>query len=310
MAAFDTRLPEAIFRRSPGAPSEREVPSRPGDPRPARRAAAPLPAAPPPGLLQPGTILDKYRIEELVGTGGFGAVYRATHLVLRSTVAIKHVLPSVIARRPDVVAELIEEARCAACIQHTNVVRVLDATKSSRLTYIVMELIEGPTLARAIKSRGRFDKDEVVGIGIDVARGLQAGLENGVIHRDVKPSNIVLAKGGQAKIVDLGLARATAMSKDRPARSVVGTRGYIAPEQFVAPERADHRADMYSLGITLTEALTGHVGAGVPVETPASSHRLRMVLDRMTRRDPVERFATYDEVIDALARSRSRRSRR
>jgi serine/threonine protein kinase len=309
MRPLDARLPESIFVR--GRPSSaRDPKERPRDiPRP-RLNLTPEPP-PPAGLLAVGSILDKYRIEELVGTGGFGAVYRATHLVLRTSVAIKHVLPNIVARRPELVTQLIEEARVAATIQHPNVVRVIDATKSPRLTYIVMELIEGPTLARAIKMRGRLERDDVVSVGIDVAQGLEAGLANGIVHRDVKPSNIVLARDGHAKIVDLGLARATHMSRGAvSARSVVGTRGYIAPEIYADPARADFRADIYSLGITLTEALRGRVGASEPDPVPRAEHRLAMVLRRMTATDPAERMRSYAEVIDALTRARTRRSRR
>jgi serine/threonine protein kinase len=263
------------------------------------------------GLFRPGSILDKYRIEELVGTGGFGAVYRARHLLLDTSVAIKHVLPDIVARRPELVTHLIQEARWAARIQHPNVVRVLDATQNRHLTYIVMELIEGPTLARAIRSRGRFDRDEVVRMGIEVAEGLKAGLANGLVHRDVKPSNIVLCNDGRAKIVDLGLARAAKLSgasSSTDAR-VVGTRGYIAPEQFVDPARADFRADIFSLGVTLAEALWGKRPTTYPAVDPTSisrsSHRLAMVLRRMTAERPADRMGSYDEVVDALRRARS-----
>jgi serine/threonine protein kinase len=305
LKTLDARLPEAIFAR--------RQPPRARDPREQRRDVPPpsplVRSEPPPaGLLAMGSILDKYRIEELIGTGGFGAVYRATHLVLRTSVAIKHVLPNIVARRPELVAQLIEEARVAATIQHPNVVRIIDATKSPRLTYIVMELIEGPTLARAIKTRGRFERDAVVGLGIDVAQGLEAGLSSGIVHRDVKPSNIVLAKDGHAKIVDLGLARAAHMSRGTlGARSVVGTRGYIAPELYVDPARADFRADIYSLGVTLTEALRGRMGESEQTPLPRAEHRLAMVLRRMTANDPAERMGSYGEVIDALSRARARR---
>lgn len=298
MGRIDPRLPFTIFapmRRSAQPPSRRAPPAIDG-------------------LLAPGTILDKYRIEALVGTGGFGAVYRATHLLLQTTVAIKHLRADVLARDPRVVAQLLDEARWAARIQHPNVVRVYDVTQSATLTYVVMEYIEGKTLAEVIEERGQLSSIEVARIGIEVAEGLAAGLASGLVHRDIKPANIVLSRSGAARIVDLGLARAGGEATSRqpgtssPRSGMVGTRGYAAPEQLHDAAHADHRADVYSLGVTLDEALRGKRRGGASaavVEDPEAAALLR-ILAQMLARDPAER-PTYDVVIAELSAVRGTR---
>ncbi len=283
MVRIDPRLPFTMF-----APMRRTGPTPPPPRRPNIS-----------GLLAPGTILDKYRIEELVGTGGFGAVYRATHLLLQTTVAIKHLRADVLARDPRVVAQLLDEARWAARVQHPNVVRVFDVTQSPSLTYVVMEYLEGKSLAALIDEHGSLEWTQVVRVGIDVAEGLAAGLASGVVHRDIKPANIVLGRDGSARIVDLGLARAgdgprtpktspkagAANEASTPRGGMIGTRGYAAPEQLADAAGADHRADIYSLGVTLDEALRGRKRTNGPLaDTPLGS-----ILGRMLSRDPDNR---------------------
>jgi serine/threonine protein kinase len=212
-------------------------------------------------LLPRGTIIDKYAIERVLGRGGFAVVYRATHLLLGSPVAIKLVRPRVLARQPALAALLCQEARFAARINHPNVVRVHDVTHTDRITYVVMEYIDGPSLAETIATQGRLPPAQVVRVGMAVAAGLRVGQAQGLIHRDIKPANILLARDGAVKIVDLGLAHASgaALPGDLPLGkpTVVGTYGYMSPEQAADPERVDFRSDIYSLGVTLYEAATG-----------------------------------------------------
>lgn len=205
------------------------------------------------GPLQRWAVLDKFRIEELIGSGGFAFVYRATHLLLRIPVAIKLLRPEHL-EHADAGDRLVEEARCAARINHPNVVRIHDVTHTPQITYIVMEYIEGRSLSRAIRAAGPLPAHAVARLGLDVIAGLRAGLQEGLVHRDIKPANILLSRGGGARIVDFGLARATTANGSE--RGLVGTRGYVAPE-IVEGHGGDFRADIFSLGVTLYEAAAG-----------------------------------------------------
>jgi serine/threonine protein kinase len=241
-------------------------------------------------------------------------VYRATHLLLRRPVAIK-LLRSKLARRADLGELLFDEARFVARIYHPNVVQVFDITQTDGLTYIVMEFIDGQPLRQMIRALGPLPERTVLSMAIDVIHGLSAGLEKGVIHRDIKPENVLISRSGVAKIVDLGLARSTSASvgpSTTRRAPVVGTHGYIAPEQAFSPETVDFRADMYSLGATLYHALTGVAPfpsadperclqlqieasftppeAIVPGISPGVRRLVRMMLDGV----PSNRPASYD----------------
>jgi len=262
-ALLDPVLPAWIF-----APSvERQAAATPLElhlPRPRRRA-------PDEELLAVGSIVDKYRIDGLLGKGGFATVYKATHLLLGTRVALKLLRPTLVERQPALGAQLCAEARFAARINHPNVVRILDVT-STGLSYIVMEYIDGLSLTQRIHRHGPLAPAALLRVGLQVVAGLEAGLEQGLIHRDIKPANILLSRSGDVKIVDFGLARHTAEPSDRPrprSPAVLGTFGYMSPEQAEDPEAVDFRADVYSLGVTLYEAAAG----GLPF--PTVDHRPR-----------------------------------
>jgi eukaryotic-like serine/threonine-protein kinase len=334
---FDTRLPAEIFAAPPPRPTEAlsfspvseaalhpatgvatmVSPVRPAEPR----------ATPEPALPAIGSVIEKYRIEALLGTGGFAAVYRATHLLLRIPVALKLLKPKVLKQRPLLADLLCEEARFAAQLNHPNVVRVFDVTHNPKITYIVMEYIEGESLHQAIHKRTRLRPSEALRLGIDVTQGLKAALDQGLIHRDIKPANILLARNGRAKIVDLGLAQHSddlAKGKET-SREVVGTPMYMAPEQALRPEDVDFRADIYSLGATLYHAVTGqppfqdndavrvlHMHQSQPVRPPEeivpgiSFDLSRMLLwmlqkDRAARPDYDQLLAGLDEALKVSA---------
>jgi eukaryotic-like serine/threonine-protein kinase len=273
------------------------------------------------GLPAPGSVIDKYRVEGLLGTGGFAAVYRATHLLLRVPVALKLLRPEVIERDPRTADQLCEEARFAALVNHPNVVRVFDVTRTRQLTYIVMEFIDGDSLAATLKRQGPLSPVEVLRIGMDIVNGLRAALGQGLIHRDIKPANILLPKTGGARIVDLGLVHRVSDSgvqAESAAGSLVGTPAYMAPEQAVDPERVDFRADVYALGATLYHAAVGRppfsskdmlelvdmhkratvvppseVRAGVPAE-------LSRLLLWMLEKDPAARATSYENLLAGM----------
>jgi serine/threonine protein kinase len=233
-----------------------------------------------PGLLHRGSVIDKYRIEELLGVGGFGAVYKATHLLLHTKVAIKLLRPVVAMEQPDLNEQLLSEARYAARINHPNVVRILDVTRSKSIAYVVMEYIDGHSLSASIEKHG----------------------------------NILLTREGTAKIVDFGLARATRLSDieaQSRTRMIVGTRDYMAPEQELQPASVDHRADIYGLGVTLFEALTGRLPfaarapvqvRGWPPRTTHASPELARLLGEMLSPHALDRPASYDELLRRFQR--------
>jgi serine/threonine-protein kinase len=287
-------LPPALFVESRAF----SLPPVAGGHRSARRAR-------PEPLYPPGKIIDKYRLLEVVGTGGFAVVYRAKHLLLDRIVALKLLKAELLAEHRGAGALLVEEARLAARITHPNVVRVLDVTHTEDLSYIVMDFVEGVSLARRLATSGALSPSQVLRLGLDVAAGLRAGHEQGLIHRDIKPGNVLLTSEGSARIVDYGMARATSRRDwlwQTGKRAVVGTRGYMAPEQLGGHD-VDFRADVYALGITLEEALRGtrdSVSRGLlrsSIPKPFVE-----LLDFMQAPAATERPESYDALLAALER--------
>lgn len=279
-------------------------------------------------ILPRGAIIDKYRIDRLLGRGGFAAVYRATHLLLETRVAIKLLRPQVVARQPYLAKLLYEEARFAAKIDHPNVVKVYDVTHTASITYVIMEYIDGRSLAETVARSGPLSAARVVDVGAAVVAGLKVALAAGLIHRDIKPANILLSRRGETKIVDLGLVLRTADAVERADAdaaggrkpSTIGTYGYMAPEQAVDPDAVDFRADIYSLGVTLYEALVGappfplgdaarclemHARAPVPPpeeRVPGISRAVSALVLRMLAKNPDDRFASYDALLDEFSK--------
>ena len=209
-------------------------------------------------MLKGGTFIsDRYEILERVGSGGMADVYKAKCHKLNRFVAIK-VLKQDYSEDKSFVAKFKNEAQSAAGLSHPNIVNVYDVGEDNGLYYIVMELIEGIKLKQYIERKGRLTIKESVSIAIQVAQGIEAAHNNHIIHRDIKPQNIIISKEGKVKVTDFGIARATTANTNTINSNAVGSVHYISPEQ-ARGGYIDEKSDIYSLGITLFEMLTGRV---------------------------------------------------
>ena len=207
-------------------------------------------------MLRPGMFLqDRYEILEEIGSGGMSDVYKARCHKLNRLVAIK-VLKEEFSSDESFVSKFKMEAQAAAGLSHPNIVNVYDVIDEGSLHYIVMELIEGVTLKNYIAKRGKLDVKEAVGISIQVAQGIAAAHERNIIHRDIKPQNMIISRDGKVKVADFGIARAA--TAQTLSSAAMGSVHYISPEQ-ARGGYSDARSDIYSLGITMYEMLTGRL---------------------------------------------------
>ncbi len=206
-------------------------------------------------------MVGSYRVERCIGEGGMGRVYEGLHPHIGSRVAIK-VLTRDVAANPQLVRRFFEEARSVNLIRHESIVNVLDlSTLPDGRPFILMELLDGQSLADHIATRGALSAREVVRLAAQVLDALGAAHEQGIVHRDIKPDNIFVTKGGRAKVLDFGIAKLLPPGPGgggaaATSTGVIGTPQYMAPEQ-AAGGRVDHRTDLYALGLVLYEALTG-----------------------------------------------------
>ncbi|MGF1583460.1 MAG: WD40 repeat domain-containing serine/threonine protein kinase [Gemmataceae bacterium] len=276
----------------------------------------------------------RYRVHKLVGSGGMGAVYRAEHLMMRRTVALKVINPQLVANS-DAVERFHLEVQAAARLHHPNIVTAYDAEQLGDVHFLVMEYVQGTDLAQVLTERGPLPVDEACDFAQQVAVGLQHAMENGMVHRDIKPHNLMLTPDGQIKILDFGLAALTTETiasneQTEPqtdeglgtltqAGSIMGTPAYMAPEQARDAHSADIRADIYSLGCTLYSLLTGkppfpgdsiddilraHAkGEAQPLSDarPDAPKELQTVLDRMMATDVNTRYQSPADVATALS---------
>ena len=275
----------------------------------------------------PGTVLDRrYRIDAPIARGGMSTVYAGTDLRLDRQVAVKVMAPA-LAHDPSFTERFVREARTAARLSHPNAVAVFDQgaedTRAGRVVFLVMELVPGSTLREVLHRRGRLRPDEAVSVLEPVLAALAAAHRAGLVHRDVKPENVLVSADGTVKVVDFGLARAVAApSTSTQAGMVLGTVAYVSPEQ-VARGVSDARTDVYSAGVVLFELLTGTPPYGgdsalavayrhVHDDVPAPSTRVAGIppaLDelvlRATRREPGGRPADAGVFLAELAMART-----
>ncbi|MDW2796446.1 Stk1 family PASTA domain-containing Ser/Thr kinase [Clostridium boliviensis] len=269
-------------------------------------------------ILRPGTFLqDRYEILEQIGSGGMSDVYKALCHKLNRLVAIK-VLKEEFSSDSNFVSKFKMEAQSAARLSHPNIVNIYDVVDEGDLHFIVMELIEGITLKNYIMKKGCLDIKEAIGIAMQVAQGIAAAHEQGIIHRDIKPQNIIIARDGKVKVADFGIARAA--SSQTMSATAVGSVHYISPEQ-ARGGYSDVRSDIYSLGITLYEMVAGRVPfQGDNTVTVALAHleavitppsyfnemipvALENIILKSTEKKPEYRYGNMYEVISDLRKA-------
>lgn len=268
-------------------------------------------------MLNPGTMLSgRYEIIEMVGSGGMSEVYKAKCHVLNRFVAIKVLKPE-FSSDVNFVTKFRIEAQSAAGLSHPNIVNVYDVGEDNGVYYIVMELVEGITLKEYIQKHGRIEPKEAIDFAIQIAQGVQAAHEHHTIHRDIKPQNIILANNGTLKVTDFGIAKAA--SSSTTTTNAMGSVHYISPEQ-ARGGFSDERSDIYSLGITLYEMLTGHVPfegennvaiALMHIQSEMVSPReyypdiptsLEKIIRKCTQKKPERRYLTANALIADLYR--------
>lgn len=272
-------------------------------------------------LLPPGTRLGKMLLGACVGVGSVGIVYRAVHTTLNVAVAVKCLRPDVMNANPDTVTQFACEAQLLAQIAHPGLVRILDFEDDPGLPFVVLEYVDGPSAADLVTRRGPIAARPTIELGIQVAATLDAIRRAGVVHRDVKPANILLAADGTCKLTDLGLA--TAVSLDRAGANerpmAAGTAAYVAPEQATGGA-VDHRSDQYSLGCALYHLIVGRppfVGRSAPevveqhirrppippheaaVDVPAE---VSQIILRMLKKSPADRYPDFTALREDLIR--------
>jgi serine/threonine-protein kinase len=226
-----------------------------------------------------GFVLGHYVIQEQVGRGSAGRVYKALHRTMNRPVAVK-VLNAELTQAAETRQAFQREVRAAARLNHPNIVTAYDANEVGDRSYLVTEFVDGPTAEAMVRERGPLPVAEACEIVRQVAVGLQHAHELGMVHRDLKPANLLVARASKTlpgcvvKIADFGMARLVASAQPRSGRLLVGTADYVAPEQATNPQHADHRADLYSLGCVLYHLLAGRPPfAGGTTDAKVSRHQ-------------------------------------
>lgn len=213
-----------------------------------------------------GRTLGGFRVLGKLGAGGMAAVYRAHEAALDRVVALKVIHPH-LAQQPEIVARFEREARAAAQLTHPNIVQIYMVGEEGDLPFFSMEYVNGKTLQSVIETEGFLTARRAVPILRQAAEALAAAHEAGIVHRDIKPSNILLDSAGRVKVTDFGIAQVATESRLTQTGMLLGTPGYISPEQCLG-EPLDARTDIYALGVTMYETLAGHMP--FQADTPAA----------------------------------------
>jgi serine/threonine-protein kinase len=280
------------------------------------------PSREPGGALRPGTVFaDRYEVKELLGTGGMGLVYRAFDRELQEPVAIKTLRPEALGGDGVALERFKQEIRLARKIAHRNVVRTHDLGEVDGTYYLTMEYVEGTSLKQLIATRGPLPVPVTVTIGKQLCRALEVAHEQGVIHRDIKPQNMVVEPSGVLKVMDFGIARLATRPKGQGLTqdgASIGTPDYMSPEQLSGME-LDLRSDLYSAGVVLFECLTARLPFEAPTMyaliakqleqappdprtvNPQGPEGLATLILKAMAKEPVERYQSAAEMHDALA---------
>jgi eukaryotic-like serine/threonine-protein kinase len=265
-----------------------------------------------------GTVLSgRYKLEAKLGSGGMSTVYLAKDGTLDRDVAVK-VMHREMSEQADQLERFRQEARAVAKLSHPNVVAVIDAGEDGGHPYIVFEYVEGETLKQRIARVGALEPQEALAYAIEIARGLTVAHARNMVHRDIKPQNVLIDAEGRAKLTDFGISRQLEQDGMTATGRVLGTTDYVAPEQAMG-HPVDQRSDIYSLGVVLYEMLVGqvpfqadsqvgvamkHVNEELPdvqQRRPDLSAAAALVVERATAKDPAERYQRVGEMIDDLA---------
>jgi eukaryotic-like serine/threonine-protein kinase len=262
-----------------------------------------------------GTLLSgRYRLDEQIGRGGMSTVYRAFDTVLERPVAVK-LMRSEITSDSDQLERFRREARAVAQLNHPHIVTVIDAGEEpangssephSSAPYIVLEYVEGETLRELIRREGPLEVSEAIAYTIEIARALGAAHDHLIVHRDVKPQNVLIGVEGGAKITDFGIARSLAEEGLTMAGRVLGTTDYVSPEQALG-QPVTGQSDLYSLGVVMYEMLTGEVPFTGPSPVAVAMRHVREQLPDIQRRRPDVSAATASVLDHAVAKNPAER---
>lgn len=257
-----------------------------------------------------GGILGGFQLLEKVGSGGMGEVYKARQISLDRVVALK-ILPERVASDGDFVARFLREAKTAAKLSHPNIVGAVDAGKTAGKYYFAMEYVDGQSLTQILETGGRVEEGRALEIIIQVTRALEYAWQHSMVHRDIKPDNIMITSHGDVKLADLGLAREAGdleVTRVTQVGEMVGTPHYVSPEQAAGEEEVDIRSDIYALGVTFYQMVTGELpfkgpdavsivtarfhSSPVPANevNPAVSHDVAQVINVMMALKPENRY--------------------
>jgi serine/threonine protein kinase len=261
-----------------------------------------------------GQIFGGCRIIKKIGEGGMGVVYLAHHLALNKSVAIK-ILPPSFAREEERVKRFIREARFAAQLEHSNIIQIYNIAKHDDFYFIIMQYVEGESLAVKIRKEGKINLTEALKITRDVALALSIAHQKGIVHRDIKPENIMINRNGEIKLMDFGLVRVLDVASQlSQSGDILGTPYYLSPEQAKGG-KVDGRADIYALGVTLFYMLSGrrpfdgdstvsiilkHINEKPPHISefnPEITENIGYLINKMLEKDALNRYQTVEDLI-------------